>query len=131
MLNRIIRFALRFRGVILVLAVLVTVQGIHALVGARRDVFPEFAPPMTMIQTEAPGLSASQVETLVTQPVETALAGTLGIRTLRSHSLQGLSVVRLTFADDTDVLRARELVAQRLNGLAGGLPAGVVAPAML
>lgn len=131
MLNAIIRFSLRFRGVIFALAVLAAIQGVYSLTRARLDVFPEFAPPMTMIQTEAPGLSSEQVETLVTQPIETALAGTAGLQTLRSKSLQGLSVATLLFDEHTDILQARELVAQRLNALGSSLPAGVSAPTML
>jgi CzcA family heavy metal efflux pump len=131
MLNAIIRFSLRFRGVIFALAVLAAIQGLYSLTRARLDVFPEFAPPMTMIQTEAPGLSGEQVETLVTQPIETALAGTTGLQTLRSKSLQGLSVVTLLFNDHADILQVRELVAQRLNALGTSLPAGVSTPTML
>ena len=130
MLNSIIRFSLRYRGVVYALAVLVMIQGLHALTRARLDVFPEFTPPATMIQTEAPGLSSSQVESLVTQPIEQALSGTTGIQVLRSKSLQGLSVVTMLFDDGTDVFRARQLVAERLNTLRTVLPTGVQPPAM-
>lgn len=131
MLTALIRFSLRFRGVVFALAVLAAIQGVYSLEHAQLDVFPEFAPPMTMIQTEAPGLSSEQVEALVTQPIETALAGTAGLQTLRSKSLQGLSVVTLLFGDRVDILQAREAVAQRLNAVGSTLPAGVAAPAML
>ncbi len=131
MLDSIIRFALRFRGVIYALAVLAAIQGIDSLLRARLDVFPEFAPPMTMIQAEAAGLSSQQVEALVTQPIENALAGTAGLQTMRSRSLQGLSVVTILFDEHTDVHRARELVAQRLSTIAPTLPAGVSPPSLL
>ncbi|GAB3468697.1 efflux RND transporter permease subunit [Massilia terrae] len=131
MLESMIRFALRFRGVIYALAVLAAIQGIDSVLRARLDVFPEFAPPMTMIQAEAPGLSSEQVEALVTRPIENALAGTSGLQALRSRSLQGLSVVTVLFDEGTDILRARELVAQRLGAIAAALPAGVAPPAML
>ena len=131
MLDAILRFSLRFRGVIFALAVLTAIQGLYSLTRARLDVFPDFAPPTTMIQTEAPGLSAEQVETLVTQPIESALSGTAGLRTLRSRSLQGLSVVTLLFDERSDVVQARELAAQRLGALGAALPAGVPAPVML
>jgi len=73
MLNSIIRFAVRFRGVVIALACLLAGYGIYTLTQARQDVFPEFAPPLAIIQTEAPGLSSEQVEMLVTQPIENAM----------------------------------------------------------
>ena len=131
MLNGIIGFSLRFRGVVYALAILAVGYGLYALTQAKLDVFPEFAPPTTVIQTEAPGLSSEQVEALVTQPIENALAGTSGVRSMRSTSLQGLSAVTLVFADRSNVLQARQLVAERVNGLAATLPAGVQPPRML
>ena len=71
----IIRFALRFRGIIVVLACLLVAYGIYVLDNASYDAFPEFAPPQVDIQTEAPGFSATQVETLVTRPIESAVNG--------------------------------------------------------
>ena len=69
MLAAIVRFSLRFRGVIIALACLLLAYGLYGLSGAKYDVFYEFAPPQVGIQTEAPGLSPEQVEVLVTQPV--------------------------------------------------------------
>lgn len=131
MLTAIVRFALRFRGVIIALACLLAGYGIYSLFHARLDVFPEFAPPLAVIQTEAPGLSAEQVETLVTQPIENAMGGTLGLNTLKSRSLQGLSLVTMTFKDGTDIYRARQLAAERLNAVSGSLPRGVQPPGLL
>ena len=92
--------------------------------GARYDVFPEFAPPQVGIQTEAPGLSPEQVETLVTQPIENALNGAPGVQALRSTSIQGLSIVTVMFAASADVTRARQSVAERLAEVADLLPDG-------
>ena len=131
MLNSIIRFAVRFRGVVIALACLLAGYGIYTLAQAREDVFPEFAPPLAVIQTEAPGLTSEQVEALVTQPVENAMGGTLGLANMRSKSLQGLSMVTLTFQDGTDIYKARQLAAERLNALTGVLPHGVKPPALL
>lgn len=131
MLNTIIRFSLRFRGVIFALAIIVSAYGLYSLTLSKVDVFPEFAPPMTVIQTQAPGLSSEQVETLVTQPVENALAGTLDVKSMRSKSLQGLSVVTIVFDEHSNILRARQLVTERLNGLASTLPFGVEPPRLL
>ncbi len=131
MLNAIIRFSLRFRGVIYALAALACGYGLYTLTQAKLDVFPEFAPPMTVVQTEAPGLSSEQVETLVTQPIENALGGTIGLASMRSKSLQGLSVVTMVFGGHADTLQVRQLVAERIAGLATALPAGVRPPQLL
>ncbi|MYN16787.1 AcrB/AcrD/AcrF family protein [Rugamonas sp. FT107W] len=131
MLNAIIRFSLRFRGVIYALAVLLCGYGLHTLTRSTFDVFPEFAPPTAVIQIEAPGLSSEQVETLVTQPVESVLSGTTGVQSLRSKSLQGLSFLTMVFDDGVDVLQARQQVSERLATLATTLPAGVLPPRLL
>ena len=92
------------------------------------DLLPEIAPAETAIHTEAPGLVAGQVETLVTRPIETPLIGAAGIASVHSESVQGLSVVTVRFARDADPYRVRASIAERLVGLAGVLPAGVSAP---
>lgn len=131
MLEAIIRFSLRFRGVIYALAVVAAGYGIFSMMRADLDVFPEFAPPMSMVQVEAPGMTSEQVETLVTQPIETALGGMAGLRSIRSRSIQGLSAITLVFDDRANVLQARQLVAERLNTLAASLPGGVMPPTLL
>ena len=70
---------------------------VRALVRARFDVFPDFAPPHVLVQTEAPGLDATQVEALVTRPLEGLLAGTENVKTVRSTSSQGLSAIQVVF----------------------------------
>ena len=104
--------------------------GLFALGNAKYDVFPEFAPPQVPIQTEAPGLSPEQVEVLVTQPIETSINGLAGVESMRSSSLQGLSVVTVVFRPGIDIYRARQLVTERLAVLANSLPQGVQPPAM-
>src|SRR5215831_11318465 len=131
MLNATIRFALRFRGVIYALAVLTGVYGVYSVTRARLDVFPEFAPATAIVQTEAPGLSSEQVEALVTQPIESALRGTTGLRSMRSRSLQGLSHVTMVFDDGVNVLQTRQLVAERIATVAATLPKGVPPPTLL
>ncbi len=125
-----IGFAVRQPRVVLALACALLVFGLTALAGARYDVFPEFAPPTVTIQAEAPGLDAEQVEVLVTQPVEVAVGGLPGLETLRSTSIQGLSVITAVFRPGSDVDRVRQRVNERLAALAGRLPEGVAAPAM-
>ncbi len=125
-----IRFAIRFRGVVLALGCLLLGYGLYTLTQASYDVFPEFAPPQASIQTEAPGLAAEQVEVLITQPIENLLNGVPGLATLRSASSQGLSVITASFDPATDVYRDRQLVAERMAEAASALPSGVGAPTL-
>lgn len=126
----VIRFAIRFRGIVIALACILVVYGIYGLSRARYDVFPEFAPPQVSIQTEAPGLTPEQVEVLVTRPIETAVNGVPGIQSLRSNSIQGLSVVNIFFDPSSDIYRDRQVVAERLAAAAQQLPQGVQPPAL-
>lgn len=130
LLNSVVRFSLRFRGIIIALSILFAGYGIYTLTQAKFGVFPEFAPPQAVIQTEAPGLSPEQVEVLVTQPIENAVNGIVGIESLRSKSIQGLSVITLTFKDGTNIFIDRQFVTERLSTLAGQLPVGVKQPEM-
>ena len=118
----IIAFAVRFRGIVIALATLLVVYGVYGLTQAKYDVFPEFAPPQVGIQTEAPGLGPEQVELLVTRPIETAINGVPGIQSLRSTSIQGLSVVNVFFDPASDIYRDRQVVAERLASAAQQLP---------
>lgn len=128
MLKAIIRFSIRFRGVIIALAFLLVGYGLYTLSQVKLNAFPSFTPPLVTVATEAPGLSPEQVATLVTQPIENTLSGTLGLQSMRSRSIQGLSVITLTFHNGTDIYRDRQIVAERLNAVAGQLPLGVRAP---
>lgn len=130
MLSAIVRFSIRFRGVIIALACALLVYGIVSLLQIPYSVFPEFAPPEVEIQTEAPGLSPEQVETLVTQRIENAVNGALGINTLRSRSIQGLSVITIVFRSGTDIYLDRQAVSERLASVASELPVGVQTPLM-
>ena len=128
MLNTIVHFSLRFRGIVIALACALLGYGLYSLSQARYDVFPEFAPPRVVIQTEAPGLAPEQVEVLVTQPIENAINGVPGIDALRSGSIQGLSAITVVFRPQSDVYRDRQVVAERLSAVAGNLPTGTHAP---
>ncbi|MBI3408746.1 MAG: efflux RND transporter permease subunit [Planctomycetes bacterium] len=130
MLNAIVQFSLRFRGVVIALACLVVGYGLFIASRSKIDVFPEFAPPQVVIQTEAPGLSPEQVEQLVTRHIEQALNGAPALASIRSASIQGLSAIVLVFRENADVYRARQMVAERLNEVGGRLPQGVKSPKM-
>jgi len=131
MLAALVRFSVRFRGVVLSLAVLLMGYGVYDLSRAGLDIFPEFSPKLVIIQTEAPGLSAEQVEILVTQPVENAASGLVGLDYVRSESIQGLSVVTAIFDDDTDRYLNRQQVAERLAAVTGRLPPGAGPPVVV
>ena len=130
MLSAIVSVSLRFRGVVIALACVAIGYGLYVADRSKFDVFPEFAPPQVVIPTEAPGLSSEQVEALVTRPVESAINGVVGLQSLRSTSIQGLSLVTATFADGMDIYRARQMVGETLAQVAGQMPQGVSAPTM-
>src|SRR5882672_7961738 len=130
MLNAIVHFSLRFRGIIVSLAVLFLIYGGYVLTQAKYDVFPEFAPPQVSVQTETPGLAPEQVEVLVTQPIENELNGIAGILSIRSESIQGLSVITINFDLGRDINLDRQAVAERLSTISSQLPQGVGAPVM-
>jgi len=116
---------------VLALAAGLLVVGYRNLRNAPLDVFPEFAPPLVEIQTEGPGLSTVEVESLITVPLENALGGTANLKTIRSKSVLGLSSIVLIFQDGTDLMKARQLVQERLAIEASRLPAVAKAPVIL
>jgi CzcA family heavy metal efflux pump len=127
-LAAIVRASLAHPRIVTALAGLIAALGLAALVSARFDVFPDFAPPHVLVQTEAPGLDATQVEALVTRPLEELLAGTENVKTVRSTSSQGLSAMQVVFDRSGDPYRQRQVVTERLAEFAGLLPEGVGAP---
>src|SRR5438128_10746422 len=128
MLSAIVGWTLKRPRLVIAAALLLLVYGGIVLSRAKLDVFPDFVPAQAEIQTEAPGLSAEQVEQLVTRPVEQAVNGAAGVAAVRSDSIQGLSIVTAVFAERSDPFRARQVVAEALGEAAGSLPAGVKAP---
>ena len=130
MIKPLVEFSIRYRGVVIALACVALGYGLHTAARAKLDVFPEFAPPQVVIQTEAVGLSSEQVEQLVTRPIELAVNGVANLESIRSQSIQGLSVITAVFQDGTDIYRARQMVSERLGSVGSQLPQGVRAPAM-
>ncbi len=131
MMKWLIATALRQRVPVLVLAGVLVLFGARAVKSTPLDVFPEFAPPLVEIQTEAPGLSTEEVESLVSVPLENALNGVSWLKTLRSKSVLGLSSVVCIFKEGTDLMRARQLVQERVATVAPRLPAVARAPVLL
>ena len=112
--------SLRLRRVVVVAAAGVIVLSVAQLWHASVDTLPEFGPPTVQVQTEALGLSAPEVEQLITVPLEQdLLAGVPWLDTMRSASIPGLSSIELIFDPGTDLLRARQVVQERLTQAAG------------
>jgi Cu/Ag efflux pump CusA len=123
--------SMRARGFVLVVAAIVVGLGVWQVRDAKVDTLPEFTPPTVQIQTEALGLSAPEVEQLITVPLEQdLLAGVPWLDSIRSSSIPGLSSVELIFEQGTDILRARQMVEERLTQ-AAGLPNVSGPPQML
>ena len=126
MMSALVRFSIRFHGVVIGLACLVVIYGLYGLSRANLDVFPEFSPTQVVIQTESPGLSSKLVEQLVTQPIESTLSGTVGVESMRSQSIPGLSIVTIIFNEKTDIYKNRQAVAERLATLNNQLPKNII-----
>lgn len=126
----ILNWSLQFRALIFFVSALIIFMGVIRLGDSRFDVLPEFAPPYVEIQTEALGLSAREVEDLVTINIEELLSATPWVRAIRSKSVPGLSSVFLLFEPGTDLMRARQVVQERLT-FAYALPNVSKPPVML
>lgn len=131
MLNGLIEWSINKRFIVIVIALVWAVVGLYQTANTNVDVFPEFAPPQVSVQTEAPGMVAEEVETLVTLPLEVALNGMPGLTQLRSASLVGVSSITIIFSYGTDVYRARQLVNERLQLASANLPKGSAQPTVL
>jgi CzcA family heavy metal efflux pump len=126
MLAQLIKFSIRYYGIVILIGLLVVLYGSYRFMTAGLDIFPEFSPKQVIIQTESPGLASEQVELLVSQQIELAISGVIGLKTVRSESIQGLSVVTALFSEDSDIYRNRQLINERLANLAAKLPQGIV-----
>lgn len=131
MFNWIIQSSLRNRLLVVTAYVVILIAGIFVLRRITLDVLPEFAPPQVVIQTESPGLSPENVETLITFRIEAVVNGTPGVDVVRSKSSAGLSTVIVVFRWGTDIYTARQLVNERLQEAREQFPPGTEAPVML
>src|SRR3954447_5934131 len=130
-MRSIVAASLRFRFLVLAAGIAMMVVGAGQLSSMRVDTFPEFAPPRVVIQTGCLGLSTSDVEQLVTVPLEQALNGVQGLQVMRSKSVPQLSFIELQFTKSTDLLKARQQVQERLATVAPNLPTWAGLPQML
>jgi CzcA family heavy metal efflux pump len=128
MLATIVRWSLANPRIVTALSVLIALLGIGALLTARLDVFPDFAPPHVLVQAEAPGLDATQVESLVTRPLEEVLGGAENVEAVRSTSSQGLAAIQVVFGRGSNPYLQRQVITERLAEASPLLPAGVGPP---
>ena len=125
MLNRIIKFSLNNKLLVLLAVVLVTVGGIYSAKRIEVDVFPDLTMPTVVILTDASNMAPEEVERLVTFPIETAVNGATNVRRVRSSSSQGFSFVWVEFDWGMDIYRARQVISEKMSLLSGQLPAGI------
>ncbi len=129
-MRAIVYLSLRFRYIVIAGAVALMFFGVQTLGHQKVDVFPEFAPVTVEIQTECLGLSPSEVESLVTVPLENALQGVPRVTEVESESVPQLSAIFLYFKNGTDVLQARQLVQERLAAASPSLPSWAAPPSL-
>ncbi len=131
MLKWVIGSSLKYRYLVMALAAGLMFFGVQQLRNTQVDVFPEFAPPRVEVQTPSLGLSATEVESLVTIPLEQSLAGIPGLDEMRSTSVEGLSSDPAHLRPRTDLLTARQLVSERIAIVAPTLPTWASPPFMI
>ena len=130
MLNKIVKFSLDNRLLVIVAIVLVSLFGAYVTSQMDVDVFPDLTAPTVVVLTEAHGMAPEEVEKLVTFPIETSVNGATDVRRVRSSSSAGISIVWVEFEWDTDIYKARQIVNERIAALSSRLPEGVGEPTM-
>ena len=123
-----LRWSITQRGFVIIAALAVTIYGVFVAQRMPVDVFPDLTAPTVTVVTEAHGMAPEEVESLVTAPIETALNGQTDVRRVRSVSGVGISIVWVEFAWGTDILRARQLVTEKLQVAVPQLPPGLPPP---
>ena len=130
MLNKIIKFSLNNRLLIIVASVLLIVFGSYVASKMEVDVFPDLTAPTVVVLTEAHGMAPEEVEKLVTFPIETSVNGATNVRRVRSSSSAGISIVWVEFEWNTDIFKARQIVNEKVTSVSDKFPSGVGNPTM-
>ncbi|HSG28478.1 MAG TPA: efflux RND transporter permease subunit, partial [Candidatus Krumholzibacterium sp.] len=128
MIEKITRYSLRYKWMILLAFAAVCVIGLFSLSRLPVDAFPDISPNLVQVFAELEGMAAEEVEQFVTRPVEVAMRGIPGVRKIRSISSLGLSTVNVYFDDDIDIYLARQLVAERLKEAEESIPENMNMP---
>ncbi len=122
MLGKLIELSLKYKLLVIVLFIAISVFGYKAYKEIPIDAFPDITPKQVVIYTESSGNSAEDIEKLITYPVESALSGMAGVKLIMSNSIFGLSYVSVFFEDDMDIYFLRQLVSERLTSI--NIPSG-------
>jgi len=130
MLDRVIRWSIDNHFLVAVAAGVLLISGTITALRMPVDVFPDLTAPTVTVLTEAHGMAPEEVEALVTFRIETAVNGATGVRRVRSSTSQGISIVWVEFDWGTDIFRARQIVNEKLQLVAAGLPGGVGMPSL-
>lgn len=130
MLNKIIKFSLENKLLVLLVAVLLMLGGLYTASDMEVDVFPDLTAPTVVVMTDAHGMAAEEVERLVTFPIETAVNGATNVRRVRSNSSLGFSFVWVEFDWGTDIYKARQVVNEKLITISGAMPLGIGQPVL-
>ncbi len=130
MLNKLIKFSLQNRLMVIISSVLLLIFGTYTARNMEVDVFPDLTAPTVVVLTEAHGMAPEEVEKLVTFPIETAVNGATNVRRVRSSSSAGISIVWIEFEWNTDIFKARQIVNEKISAVSEKLPIGVGTPTM-
>src|SRR3954447_22052788 len=130
MIDSLIRFSIHNRTIILALALAFLIWGGYSISNMPVDVLPDLTAPTVTILVEGPGMVPTEMESLVTFPIESALNGAAGVRRVRSATAVGVAVVWVEFEWGQDIQRARQIVTEKLTTVSGSLPSGVETPVL-